>query len=113
MHDHRAAHESAAMLEGIPGYQIKRGSSRRQHGPLAREGRLLSGTSTPQRRTPALPVYGMDLNDGGVRQRTLEHARDTDAMATSPDFMLQGGAGDRRGFFVALPVYAPASRIKR
>ena len=52
------------------------------------------------------PVYGLDLNDGGVRQQTLERARDTDAIATSPLFTLQSGTGHRRGFFVALPVYA-------
>ena len=52
-------------------------------------------------------MYGMDLNDGSVRQRTLDNARDTGAIATSPMFTLQSGTGFRRGFFVALPVYAP------
>jgi hypothetical protein len=50
-------------------------------------------------------VYGLDLNDGGVRQQTLERARDGDRLAVSPHFTLQRAAGDRTGFFVALPVY--------
>jgi CHASE domain len=48
---------------------------------------------------------GLDLHDGGVRQKTLEHASDGDTIATSAQFSLQAGSGDHRGFFVALPVY--------
>jgi diguanylate cyclase (GGDEF)-like protein len=107
MRDHRAAHESAAMLEGIPDYQIKRvapdGSMARS--PEKNDYFPVLYTATESSRSP---VYGLDLNDGGVRQRTLEHARDTGAIATSPMFTLQSGTGYRRGFFVALPVYAPA-----
>ncbi len=49
----------------------------------------------------------MDLNDGGIRQHTLERARDTDRPAATPNFVLRRGDGDRNGFFVALPVYQP------
>ena len=42
-----------------------------------------------------------------MRQATLEHARDSDAWPPVQIFTLQSGTGDRRGFFVALPVYAP------
>ena len=57
---------------------------------------------------PGSRVYGLDLNDGGLRQNTLERARDTDSIATSPAFTLQSGTGNRSGFFVAMPVYAPS-----
>ena len=53
-------------------------------------------------------VYGLDLNDGGGRQKTLERARDGARMATSPHLTLVDGIGDRRGFFVVLPVYHAA-----
>jgi hypothetical protein len=41
-----------------------------------------------------------------MRRKALEHARDGDRMSTAPDVELRhNGAGDWRGFFVALPVY--------
>ena len=104
--DQRIAHERAAVLDGVPGYRIK---------SVAPDGIM---TTSPEKgeyfpvlhtspEAPGSRVYGLDLNDGGVRQETLEHARDNDFMATSPIFTLQSGSGHRRGFFVALPVYAP------
>jgi diguanylate cyclase (GGDEF)-like protein/PAS domain S-box-containing protein len=102
----RAAHEFAAVRDGLEGYQIK---------SAARDGKLTPSAdrseyfpvfySTELNRNS--PVYGLDLNDGGVRQETLERARDGDRIATSPNFVLHSGAGDRNGFFVVLPVYRP------
>jgi diguanylate cyclase (GGDEF)-like protein/PAS domain S-box-containing protein len=105
--DQRISHEHAAAVDGMPGYRIK---------ALAAEGMIPS----PEKdeyfpvfytapTAPGSSVYGLDLNDGGMRQETLEHARDSDAIATSPLFTLQSGIGYRRGFFVALPVYEPGS----
>ena len=54
---------------------------------------------------PTSPVYGLDLNDGGLRQQPLERARDGDRMATTRNFLLRSGDGNRNGFFVVLPVY--------
>src|SRR6202040_1716643 len=45
------------------------------------------------------------LNDGGMRQQTLERSRDQDQPASSPTLVLHSGDGDRNGFFVVLPVY--------
>ena len=65
---------------------------RRQLGSRAGEERVLPILFTATEDVSS-PVYGMDLNDGGVRQQTLERARDTDAIVTSPLFMLQSGTG--------------------
>src|SRR4051794_29480195 len=101
-HEAREAHERAAAADGLPDYQIK---------SLTAEGVL---TSAPYRHeyfpmfyavSGPRGVYGLDLNDGGGRQKTLERARDGARMATSPHLTLLDGIGDRRGFFVVLPVY--------
>jgi diguanylate cyclase (GGDEF)-like protein len=102
-HGERVAHEQAAIRDGIAGYHVKSltaaglvpSAVRDEYFPMAYSTRELAGS----------PVYGLDLNDGGLRQATLERARDHDRMATSPYFGLQVGAGDRNGFFVVLPVY--------
>ena len=104
--DQRLAHERAAALDGIPSYQIK-SIAPDGRWPLRRRRTNTFPSAYLTREAPGLRVYGLDLNDGGVRQETLEHARDNDAMATSPIFTLQSGTGHRRGFFVALPVYPP------
>jgi diguanylate cyclase (GGDEF)-like protein len=101
-HEGRDAHERAAAADGLPDYQIK---------SLTAEGVL---ASAPYRHeyfpmfyavSGPRAVYGLDLNDGGGRQKTLERARDGARMATSPHLTLVDGIGDRRGFFVVLPVY--------
>jgi diguanylate cyclase (GGDEF)-like protein len=100
--DERDAHELAAARDGLPDYQIK---------SLAADGSLISAPDRheyfPMFYAVMGPrgVYGLDLNDGDVRQQTLERARDGARMATSPNLMLLSGTGDRRGFFVVLPVY--------
>jgi diguanylate cyclase len=100
----RAAHEQAARREGLAGYTIQ---------SITPEGTL---TAAPERdeyfpvyystekQTP-LSVYGLNLADGGLREAALVRARDGDSMAASQSLVLQSGSGDRRGFFVALPVY--------
>jgi diguanylate cyclase (GGDEF)-like protein len=100
--EERNAHERAAVVDGLSDYQIK---SLTADGVLA---------SAPERQeyfpmfyavSGPRGVYGLDLNDGGARQRTLERARDGALLATSPHLTLVNGVGDRRGFFVVLPVY--------
>jgi CHASE1-domain containing sensor protein len=106
--EERASHERAAAREGLPNYYIKSVTS---------DGRLMPSPD----RSEYFPVfyaatepfgshvYGLDLNDGGVRQQALERARDGDLLAASPHFPLQSGPGDRMGFFVAAPVYRAGS----
>jgi CHASE1-domain containing sensor protein len=106
--EERTSHERAAAREGLPNYYIKSVTS---------DGRLMPSPV----RSEYFPVfyaatepfgshvYGLDLNDGGVRQQALERARDGDLLAASPHFPLQSGTGDRMGFFVAAPVYRAGS----
>ena len=101
--DERAAHELAGTRDGIPGYQIR---------IMGRDGGL---HPTPERdeyfpvfysREPlSSRLYGLDLHDGGIRQRPLDRARDSNQPAASEHALLQNTAGKRNGFFVVLPVY--------
>jgi diguanylate cyclase (GGDEF)-like protein len=103
----RAAHELTAVGDGLAGYQIK---------SVATDGSLIPAAdrseyfpifySTELNRDSR--VFGLDLNDGGLRQQTLERARDGNQMATSRNFTLQRGAGDRNGFLVVVPLYRPS-----
>jgi CHASE1-domain containing sensor protein len=102
----RAAHERAAILDGLEGYQIKSAApdgslipsaDRSEYFPIFYSTQLDRGS----------PVYGLDLQDGGLRQQALERARDSDRLATSPSFVLRSGAGDRSGFLVMMPLYRP------
>jgi CHASE1-domain containing sensor protein len=102
--EQRAMHERAAALDGIPGYRIKTVAPDGSMAPAPEKTEYLPVFYTAT-EPPDSPVYGLDLHDGGVRQKTLEHASDGDTMATSAQFTLQTGSGDHRGFFVALPVY--------
>ena len=52
-------------------------------------------------------IYGFDLGDGGMRENTLERARDSNQLAASKSLALQTATGGRRGFFVVLPIYRP------
>jgi diguanylate cyclase (GGDEF)-like protein/PAS domain S-box-containing protein len=100
----RAAHELAAVSEGLPGYRIK--SEAADGGfipsPDANEYFPIFYSS---KETPGSSLYGLDLNDGGLRQRTLERARDRDEITSTPNIVLHRGDGDRNGFFVVLPIY--------
>jgi diguanylate cyclase (GGDEF)-like protein len=103
--DQRVAHERAAVLGGIPDYRIKSVAADGSMAPSLEKTEYFPVYYTAS-EAPRSPVYGLDLNDGDVRQRTLERARDRDAVATSSMFTLQSGTGHRQGFFVSLPVYA-------
>jgi diguanylate cyclase (GGDEF)-like protein/PAS domain S-box-containing protein len=107
--DQRVAHERAAVLDGLAGYRIR---------SVAPDGSMVPSPEqeeyfpvfynvTEGSRSSA---YGLELSDGSMRQQTLERARDSNAISTSPIFTLQTGAGYRRGFIVALPVFAQGSQ---
>jgi diguanylate cyclase (GGDEF)-like protein len=100
----RDAHERAARHDGLSSYRIKSAAALGDAPPAARTGEHFPIYYSNQGPAGA-PPYGLDLNDGGLRQQTLERARDNDRLATSPVFTLRSGAGDRTGFFVTLPVY--------
>ncbi|TAK48183.1 MAG: EAL domain-containing protein [Xanthobacteraceae bacterium] len=106
-HAQREAHELLAVRDGISGYRIKaaKGDGGLVPAPERAEYFPIFYSS---REKPDSHIYGLDLNDGGLRQHTLERARDADQIATSPSFKLSAGEGDRNGFFVTLPVYRVA-----
>jgi diguanylate cyclase (GGDEF)-like protein len=91
-----------AEQDGLPGYRIK---SMTADGTLAPAPDRAEYFPMFYAVMGPRGVYGLDLNDGAERQRTLERARDSGQMATSPNLTLVNGMGDRRGFFVVLPVY--------
>jgi diguanylate cyclase (GGDEF)-like protein/PAS domain S-box-containing protein len=106
-HSQRDAHELAAAAEGLTGYRIK--SARPGEGMAG----MAPSAAMPEyfpmfyssREQLASPVYGLDLRDGGLRQETLERARDEDRLAASRSFTLRAGEGNRTGFFAVLPVF--------
>jgi diguanylate cyclase (GGDEF)-like protein len=102
--EQRVAHERAAAREGLAGYRIK---------SVAADGGLVSAPDKSEyfpvlyssKEPLGSSAYGLDLNDGGLGQQTLDRARDEGAVATSPNFLLHSGGGDQNGFFIVLPVY--------
>jgi diguanylate cyclase (GGDEF)-like protein len=110
-HSQREAHELAAAGEGLLGYRIK---------SVRPGGGMTSAPAMPEyypmfystREKPDSPVYGLNLNDGGVRQETLERARDEDRLTVSTSFMLRSGEGNRNGFFAVLPVFRQGQPTK-
>jgi diguanylate cyclase (GGDEF)-like protein len=100
----RPMHERAGALDGIPGYRINAVAPDGGIAPAPEKSEYFPVFYTATEPADS-PVYGLDLHDGGVRQKTLEQARDSDSIATSAQFTLLSGSGDHRGFFVALPVY--------
>jgi diguanylate cyclase (GGDEF)-like protein len=100
----RIAHELAANRDGLSGYRIKWIDTQGvlvPAGPASEYFPVLYSSREP----PNSPVYGLDLNDRGIRQVTLERARDSGSPATSAHFVLRSGEGNRDGFFIVLPVY--------
>lgn len=103
VHSEREAVEAAAVRDGIPDYRIKtvEGDGSLAPSPVREE--YFPILYSTERRTS--PIYGIDLGSGLLRGRTIEHARDSGMIATSPVFLLHSGRGDLRGFFVVRPVY--------
>ena len=99
--EQREEHERAGAQEGLLGYHIRsaRPDGTRAPAPDRDEHFPIFYAAT---EAPDSPVYGTDLNDGGLWQRALESARDDDRLAASPHSVLEG---KRIGFLVAAPVY--------
>jgi CHASE domain len=102
--EQRVAHERAAAREGLAGYRIK---------SVAADGGFVPAPNKSEyfpvlylaKEPLGSPIYGLDMYDGGLRQQTLDRARDEGAVATTPNFLLYRGEGDRNGFFIVQPVY--------
>ena len=100
----RPAHELAAAQDGLHDYRIRAFAPDRSLPASPERDEYFPKFYSTESRTS--PVYGVDLNDGGSRERTIVHIRDGNVLSTSPPLMLYIGNGDRRGFWAALPVYA-------
>jgi diguanylate cyclase (GGDEF)-like protein len=106
--DERRAHERAAVADGIADYRVR---SIGLDGTIAvspERDEYFPVYYTSERQRPHA-IYGLDLGDDGMREHTLNRARDSDGLAASKSLVLQTGTGDRRGFFVVLPVYKPGA----
>jgi diguanylate cyclase (GGDEF)-like protein len=104
LHAERAAHEAAGVRDGLSDYHIITTAAVGGFEPApAQEEYFPVFYSTVEGSD--FRISGLNLNDGGVRQQTIERARDGDRIAISPIFVLRNGAPGRNGFFVVLPVY--------
>ena len=102
--EQRAAHELEGVSQGLAGYRIKSPAPDGSLVPAADQAEYFPMFYS-SREALGSPVYGLDLNDGGLRQRALESARDDDRIAVSGNFQLRSGEGDRSGFLAVMPVY--------
>jgi len=103
LREERAEHELSAVRDGIPDYHIR---------SVEPDGSLIIAPEQDEyfpkfysTESKTSPVYGLDIKDGGLRERTLNHIRDADVLSSSPPFLLKTGEGDRTGFWLGLPVY--------
>jgi diguanylate cyclase (GGDEF)-like protein len=114
-HDERAAHEAAAVRDGIASYSIKNVPSTGGHIVSPdREEYFPVYYRLEKERLGKPYVYGVDQNEDGVRGKTLERARDSNQLKVSGDLNLRSGGG--RGFLALMPVYrkgAPHDTIEQ
>jgi diguanylate cyclase (GGDEF)-like protein len=103
-HAQRAAFELAAVRAGLPGYRITTASANGDLSPSPDRSEYFPILYS-SRDKPGSRIYGLNLNDGGLRQKTLELARDADQLTTSTNIVLYSGEGNRNGFIVTQPVY--------
>jgi diguanylate cyclase (GGDEF)-like protein/PAS domain S-box-containing protein len=101
--EERAAHELSAVRDGLTNYKIRTIVPGKGLAVAPERDEYFPKFYSTEARDS--PVYGLDLKDGGVRERTLNHIRDEDVMSASPPLVLQIGDGDRTGFWIGLPVY--------
>jgi diguanylate cyclase (GGDEF)-like protein len=102
--EERAAHELAAVRDGIPDYHIRDLAPDGSFGVAPERDEYFPKFYSTEARNS--PVYGLDFSRSGAPSRLLAHIRDENVLSTSEPVMLQVGEGDRRGFFAGVPVYA-------
>ncbi len=103
-HEGRGTHEREGIRDGLPDYRIRTVASDGSLPVSSHRDEYFPKFYSTEPRTSH--VYGLDLNDGGVRARTLNHIRDGNVLSSSPPLVLHIGTGDRRGLWAGLPVYA-------
>jgi diguanylate cyclase (GGDEF)-like protein len=105
--DERVAHELAAARDGLPDYRIRAIAPDGSLSVSPGQDEYFPKSYSTEAKTSS--AYGLDLKDGGARERTFDHIRDADVLSTSPPLMLRltFGEGDPHGFLAAVSVYAP------
>jgi CHASE1-domain containing sensor protein len=103
--DERVAHELAAARDGLADYHIRSITQSGSLGVIApeKDEYYPKFFSTEARDSP---VYGLDLMDGAMREKTLSRIRDGNIVSISSPLMLLIGEGEGLGFWAGLPVYA-------
>ena len=89
--EHRAAHERAAAREGLAGYHIKSVAADGSSMPAPDKSEYFPIFYSSKEPSGSL-LYGLDLNDGGFRQQTLDRARDQGS-AQNGAFFRSGRSG--------------------
>ena len=100
----RIEHELAAVRDGIARYHIRSVTADGSLVTSAERNEYFPVYYTSEKER-ADSIYGLDLGDGGLREEALSRGRDGDRLVASEPIVLQTGTGNRRGFFVLLPVY--------
>jgi CHASE1-domain containing sensor protein len=100
----RAAHELAAARDGIANYHIRSVAADGSVAISPEQDEYYPVYYTTEKQRSG-SVYGLNLGDDGIREQVLIRSRDGNQLAASDNLVLQSGTGDRRGFFVVLPVY--------
>jgi diguanylate cyclase (GGDEF)-like protein len=97
----RADFETAAVNDGVIGYQIKAFNAEAGKSRAPESNLYFPIYFSTEPKTSV--VYGLDYSTEPLRWATLERARDNDAVATLPTRLVKGGTD---GVLVTVPVYA-------
>ena len=99
----RAAHELAAVRDGLSGYRIKSSNADGSMAPSAEQDEYFPIYYATVARTSRL--YGLDLSSEPPTLAALEHARDGDQLGFSEVPALVSASGSQHGFIFSLPLY--------
>jgi CHASE1-domain containing sensor protein len=89
----RLAHEHSAARDGLAGYRIRAVVPDGSLPVAPDQDEYFPKFYSTEARTS--PVYGLDLNDGGMRQRVLNHVRDANVLSTSSGKAIGSESGPR------------------
>lgn len=99
----RAAHELAAVRDGLSGYRIKAVAPDRSMAPSSEQEEYFPIFYATVPKTSRL--YGLDLRSEPATLAELEHARDGDQLGFSEVPELVSAGGSQHGFIFSLPLY--------
>ena len=87
-HDQLAAHEREGAAQGLTGYRVKSAATDGSSVPAPEKAEhfpVFYSSTEPL----GSPLYGLDIADGGLRQRTLDRARLSGDIASSEPFCFE------------------------